>query len=118
MSPEELEFWREVESLILPPTETVIEYRLHYDAAGDIVTTSMANHPESDQYVVVDRSTYERYFDYRVENGQLKKIDHDDGFSVKLRKAQTGFQVVKGHAGIILGADETHTDIEHYDTNR
>ena len=118
MSPEELEFWREVESLIVPPTETVIEYRLHYDAAGDIVTTSMADHPESDQYIVVDRSIYEKYFEYRVENGQLKKIDKDSGFSVKLHKASNGFQVVKNHAGIILDADETHTEIEYYDTNR
>jgi len=118
MSPEELEFWREVESLIAPPVETVIEYRLHYDAAGDIVTASMANHPESNQYIVVDRATYERYFEYRVEKGQLKKIDKDSGFSVKLHKASDGFRVVKNHAGIILDADETYTDTEYYDTNR
>jgi hypothetical protein len=116
MSPEEIEFWREVESLIVPPIETIIEYRLHYDATGDIVTASMAYHPESTQYIVVDKNEYERYFEYRVVNGQLKKIDRDAGFNVKLHKNNTGFQVVKGHAGIILDAGETYTNTEYYDT--
>jgi hypothetical protein len=118
MSPEELEFWREVNALIAPVTETTIEYRLHYDDAGDIVLCTMVDHPESQQYLVVDKATYDRYFDYRVVKGQLKKIDHNSDFNVKLQRSTKGFCVVKNHAGIILEPGETYNHTEYYDTNR
>ena len=111
MSPEELkEYWAGVKPVVPPQ----IEYRLHYNELGNIVMCSMVDHPESLGYIVVTREQYERYFDYTIENGRLKKIDHDSGYRVKLVKSASGYCVVKNHAGLLLEADETYKDIEYY----
>ena len=75
MNQDERDFWAEVESLIKPIAKVEIEYRLHYDELGEIVMCSMADHPESNHYVVVSKDKYQRYFDYRIVKGQLIKID-------------------------------------------
>jgi hypothetical protein len=38
------------------------------------------------------------------------------GFSVKLKKSNQGYAVVKNHAGILVENHEDYTDIEYYDT--
>ena len=114
MSPEELEFWAEVERLIKPVVPLAIEYRLHYNELGEIVMCSMANHPESDRYVVTDQATYEQYYRYCVVDNKLVKIDHDAGYRVKLEKSNQGFSVIKNHAGIILEPGETYNETEYY----
>jgi hypothetical protein len=114
MSPEELEFWREVDALIDPPATTQIEYRLFYNVAGDIVKGTMIVEPTDEQYIVVPKNQYDQYFLYRVIDKKLKKIDNDPGYRVQLKKATTGFTVVRGHAGLLLEPGETYTDTEIY----
>jgi hypothetical protein len=114
MSPEEIEFWREVESLITPPVVTRIEYRLFYNPNGDIVKCTMIAEPTEETYIVVSQFEYNQYFLYQVVDKKLKKIDNDPGYRVQLKKSTTGFTVVDGHAGLILESGETYTDTEIY----
>ena len=114
MSPEELEFWREVDSLIAPVTETQIEYRVYCDNTGLISSTSMIAEPSDQQYLVVSKFEYDNYFLYQVVNRQLKKIDSDAGYRVKLRKATEGYPVAKNHAGILIEPGETYQEQEYY----
>jgi len=107
------EFWQEVERLLEPVPPVELEYRIYYNEAGDITSCSMQNHAPGD-YLVVSREEYERYFQYRVVKGQLKKIDHDSGYRVQLVKSTQGFPVVRGHAGLLI-EDEDYTDREYYD---
>lgn len=100
---------------VIVPEE--LEYRLHYNAAGEIYLCTMQQHPDNTQYIVVDRETYYRYFDYNIVDGKLKKIDRNPAYRVKLKKSDSGHSVVRHHAGIILEQNETYTDIEYYADN-
>lgn len=92
-----------------------IEYRIHYDSTGRITQCSMRNHPKDTEYIVVTREEYENYYKYTVENGALKKILHQHNYSVKLNKSNSGYRVVKNHAGILLTPTDEYNDIEYYD---
>jgi len=115
MNQDERDFWAQVESLIIPIPKVEIEYRLHYNELGEIVMCSMADHPESNHYVVVSKDKYERYFDYRIVKGQLIKIDQASIYSVKLTKSNTGYRTVKNHAGLIIETGESYSETEYYD---
>ena len=117
MNEEELKFWQEVEQLIQPVKSLDLEYRLHYNESGEIYLCTMTDHPSDTCYLVVDRDTYYSYFQYRVENKQLKKIEHNSGYRVQLCKSAHGFLVVKNHAGLLLEENEEHTDVEYYARN-
>lgn len=95
-----------------------IEYRLHYNDAGDITMCSSQNHPVNEQYIIVDKDTYNNYTQYRVNavHKKLEKIAINLGISVKLKKSDSGYPVVKRHAGLIVESDETYKDVEYYDT--
>lgn len=95
-----------------------IEYRLHYNEFGDITMCSMQNHPESEQYLVVDQEVYDNYTKYRVNVAQkkLEKVVFDPRISVKLKKSDSGYPVVKHHAGLIIESDETYNNVEYYDS--
>ena len=54
------------------------------------------------------------YF-HRKFDGKLKKIDRNPGSSVQLTKSNSGYQVVKNHAGLILESGEIYVDTEYYD---
>jgi len=113
MNQEEIDaYWAEVRAVVSPK----IEYRLHYNEDGDITMCSMVDHPESTQFVVVDKTVYDDYFRYRIVKGQLVKIDHDAGYRVKLEKSSTGFCVVKDHAALLVEPNETYNHIEYYAT--
>ena len=92
-----------------------IEYRLHYNAAGDIVMCSMQQHPESESYLVVTKEQYDLYHRYCVVKGKLTLIEHDAGTRVALVTSTTGFAVVKNNAALLLEDNETFNDIEYYD---
>lgn len=96
-----------------------IEYRIHYDDAGNITQCTMQQHPNTTDYLVVDQETYNNYAKYRVNviKKQLEKIAIDPGLSVKLKKSDSGYAVVKNHAGLIIESSEQFKDIEYYDTN-
>ena len=117
MNQEHDDFWAEVARL-LPPMPTVeLEYRLHYADTGAIVSCTMTDHPESTQYIVVDRATYERYFEYSVYLGRLVKITHDAGYRRSLTKSVKGFPVVPGHANLLLEENDNVKDVEYYARN-
>jgi hypothetical protein len=106
------EFWDEVNNLVKPVTPLELEYRLYYNESGAIIGASMCEHVEG-SYVVVSQEEYERYFDYQVVNGRLKKIDRSTEYRVQLAKSAQGFPVVRGHAGLLI-EDEEYTDREYY----
>lgn len=108
------EFWAEVASLIKPLEPLVIEYRLHYNDLGEIYCCTMQQHPEATNYVVTNKVTYEQYYNYRVVEGRLSKITHNSQYQVRLKKADHGYCVVGGHAGLILESNETYQDTEYY----
>jgi hypothetical protein len=93
-----------------------IEYRIHYDDCGNITMCTMQQHPDNSQYLVVSQHEYDNYFRYYVVDNQLKKIDIPTGDRVQLKKSDSGYRVVKNHAGLLLEPAETYTDIEYYDT--
>lgn len=107
-------------SLIKETPQPIIEYRIHYDTNGFIVGCTMIDHPDDSNYVVVDRETYDNYFRYdRVINGKLRKIIFDPGYRVQLYPSNSGYNVVKNHAVLLLEENETYDDTEYYNgTNR
>lgn len=110
------EFWQEVESLIKPVITPKIEYRLYYNSLGEITMGSMTTDTlPTDPYVIVTKDEYDTYFNYRVVNKQLVKIDRSGIYSVKLRKSDTGLPTVMGHAGLLVESNETYRDIEYYE---
>lgn len=112
----ESDFFEEVNRLLVVTPDPVIEYRLHYNEHGDIVMCSMQQHPESDNYIVTDKETYEMYFRYRVVKGKLELIKHDHGLMASLVKSTKGFKVVRNHAALLLESNETYNDTEYYDS--
>ena len=98
-----------------PIVEEPIEDRIYYNDAGQITECSMRNHATAGKYLVVTQDEYENYFRYTVVNDQLKKIDIQHNYHVKLIKSNTGYAVVKNHAGVLIEPTETYTDIEYYD---
>ena len=111
---QEDDFWTEVILLIKPIEPVRIEYRLHYNEQGEIIMCSMANHPESTQYIVTSQEEYQNYFAYRVVDNKLKKIDTDTGYRIKLAKSTTGYLTIKNHAGLIIEPGEEYREIEYY----
>lgn len=109
----EQEFLKAFNSITLF-VEEPIEYRIHYDG-NNITMCTMQNHPDTTQYLIVDKDTYDNYFSYNIVDGKLKKIDTNPGYSVQLVKSTQGFQTVKNHAGILLENDETYTNTEYYE---
>lgn len=105
-------FWQEVESLLETIPKLELEYRFYYDETGNITSCSMQDHAPGD-YIVVTKDEYERYFQYKIVKGCLKKIDHDSGYRVQLAKSTQGFLVVRGHAGLLI-EDEEYNDVEYY----
>jgi len=112
----ELDFFEEVRRLMVVTPDPVIEYRLHYNEHGDIVMCSMQEHPDSDNYIVTDKETYEMYFRYRVVKGKLELIKHDHGLMTSLVKSTKRFTVVRNHAALLLELTETYNDTEYYDS--
>lgn len=94
-----------------------IEYRIHYDENGDIRYCSTHNHPENTTYIVVTEEEYNEYFRYKVVNGKLEKIVHDQSRSeIPLVKSDSGYRVVKNNASLVLEEHEECTNVEYYGT--
>jgi hypothetical protein len=108
------EFWEEFNRLLDRSEPEPIEYRLHYTETGAIYLGTMQQHPTDTTYLVVTKDEYDRYFDYQVVAGALKRIVHDAGYHVQLQKSNSGYKTVKGHAGLLLEDDE-YPDIEYYE---
>lgn len=95
----------------------VHEPRFYYDDSGQITVCSTHNHPEGDNYIVVDEETYKRFSDYEIIDGKLSKIKRPSMFRRPLEKSNQGYRVVRGHANIILADDENYNEVEHYSVN-
>ena len=93
-----------------------IEYRIHYNDAGEIYMCSMQQHPESTQYIVVTRDEYDNYFKYTVVNGMLKMIDNNTGLHVKLKSSDQGFAAVENHASLLVEPGED-TKVSYWSAN-
>jgi len=95
-----------------------IEYRVHYDSTGRITLCTMQQHPTDTEYLVVSKEIYDNASRYYVnlERKHLEKVALDLGISVKLKKNNQGYAVVKHHAGLLLEPNEEYLDIEYYDT--
>jgi hypothetical protein len=100
-----------IDEIVVEP----VEYRIHYDSAGNITMCTMQDHPTETNYIVVSKEEYDNYYQYTVVDAKLKKIDRNPGSSVQLTKSDSGYQVVKNHAGIVLEPGEIYTETEYYD---
>ena len=106
--------------LLEEPKPVVYEYRLYYNEEGYIhASASTVNDAESygltGEYLVVTREDFENHSKYRVRNSKLVEIKSDSGLSTQLEKSDTGFEVAKNNAGILLEPGEEHSNTEHYD---
>jgi hypothetical protein len=108
------EFWAEFETLLDKTIPEAIEYRVHYNEQGEIYLCTMQSHPVDTDYLVVTREEYDRYFDYRVVDAKLKKIDRDAGYRVQLRQSNSGYKTVKNHASLLI-EDKEYPDTEYYE---
>jgi hypothetical protein len=91
-----------------------LEYRLYYNATGDITSCSMQAHAPGD-YIVVDKDIYNQYYHYMVVKGRVVKKDTHAAYKARLQKSTSGFPVVKNNANIILEQNEYYPDIEYYE---
>ena len=92
-----------------------IEYRLHYNTAGEIIMCSMQQHPSSAAYMVVTKEQYDMYHRHCLIKGNLTLIEHDSGNRVALTPAASGFMVVKNPSSLLLENTETFNNTEYYD---
>jgi hypothetical protein len=99
--------------------EDPIEYRMHYDDEGTITMLSHQNHPDSKQYLIVTKEIYDNYEKYyvNIKEKKVEKVVHNRGISVQLKKNDTGYAVVKNHAGLVVEPTENFGNIEYYAAN-
>lgn len=116
------ELWAEVWKLVADCDSQrpviVKEYRLYYNQDGIPVGLWETDHPEGDNYIVLDDpDIFHRTSTnlLRVVNDELKVIDTTPIYRVKLAKADSGQRVVKGHAALALTPEEEYPEIEYYD---
>jgi hypothetical protein len=94
------------------------EYRLYHNDDGTIFGLWESDHPDGDNYVVIDHPDIFHKTStnlLRVVNKELKILDPTPIYRVKLVKADSGQRVIKGHAALALASDEEYTEIEYYD---
>ena len=118
----EQELWAEVWRLVAEYDRqrpvVVKEYRLYYNEDGTAIGLWETDHPEGDNYIVLDDpDIFHRTSTslLRIVNKELKVLDPTPIYRVKLVKADSGQRVVKGHAALALASDEKYTEIEYYD---
>ena len=108
-------FLAEVTALVDTPEEIVTEYRVFYDDKGEIIGQSMTDPHLNGSYIVVTEEEYNNIHKYaKVKDGELKIKVFSLGYKRQLIQGETGFTVVKNHAGILLEQDETYDNTEQY----
>lgn len=109
----EQSFLAAINSWVQPPAVT-IEYRLYYNDDGTPITMTSTDHPNG-KYVVITKEQYDSAnYNVRVVDGMLKQVEFSAQFKVQLMKSASGMPVVEGHAGIVVGTNDSYTDIEFY----
>ena len=111
-----IEELKRLDALMNAP-KPIPEYRFYYDETGRItMCAEISPYPEGDKYIVVEESVYQDYFNYRVVNGKAQRIIKQEGQIISsLIKSDSGFRVVKGHAGLLLEENEQYQNVEYYD---
>lgn len=116
------DIWAEVAKLVAEydaaRPSIIKEYRLYYNSDGTIIGLWENSHPEGNNYIVLDdpgifysANTHM----LRVQNKKLVVLDPRAPLLIRLKKSNTGFKVVKGHAALILEQHETYPEVELYD---
>lgn len=68
-------FWQAVTQHDWSEPEVPIEFRIYYDAEGNIICYSMEDLPGD--YIVTDQHTFNQFrMDFKVRDGKLIKITH------------------------------------------
>jgi hypothetical protein len=110
--------------LIDKPSIIEYEYRIYYDASGNITATSPTvkdaeMYGLTGDYIIVDEDTYKSVYaelhKYTVYNNKIAVKKDNAAQTPQLEKSQTGFKTVKNAPGIILEDGETYKDVEYYD---
>ena len=108
------EFLKAIQSLE-PLVDPEIEYRIHYDADGNITMCTQTDHPDNTQYLVVTKEQYQHYYLYKIKDNQLILLDNGNKNHVQLKKSDHGYRTVRNHAGIVLSINEEYKDVEFYE---
>jgi hypothetical protein len=98
-------------------TQLVKEYRLYYNEDGSIRGLWETGHPEGNYVVIDNPDVFNRQSTQllKVVNGQLTVIDPQAPHRIKLKKSNTGQEVVRGNAALVIMVDEIYSDTEYYD---
>lgn len=116
------DFWEEVARLVAEydakRPQIIIEHRLYYNEDGTVIGLWESNHPEGENYIVLDEpgifySSNTHWL--RVQNNKLVILDPKAPLKIRLKQSNQGFRVVKGHAALILNQDENYNEVEYYD---
>jgi len=116
------DLWDEVVKLVADydaaRTAITKEYRLYYNTDGTIVSLWESDHPEGNNYIVLDNPGVFYHTNtmlLRVRDKKLIVLDPRAPTRTRLKKSIVGFPVVKNNSALILEANETYTEVEYYD---
>jgi hypothetical protein len=101
MDPAEQEFIAAL-SLINAPTVSTVDYRLHYDPAGQIYLCTQQQHPTDTTWISVTADQYAQYWLYEVKHNELKLVNRDPGLRNNFHALYAEVPHVPGHAALIL----------------
>lgn len=116
------DIWAEVDRLVAEydaaRPKIIKEYRLYYNTDGTVIALWESNHPDGDNYIVLDDPGLfynSNSLLLRVYNKKLVALDPKAPLKTRLQKSDKGFRVVEGHAALILDQHETYSEIEYYE---
>ena len=114
--------WNEVAQLVAAydaqRPKIIQEYRLYYNPDGTVIGLWESDHPDGDNYIILDDPGpfySSNTLNMRVQNKKMIVLDPRAPLKTRLKKSNQGFPVVQGHAAVIVEQNETYTEIEYYD---
>jgi hypothetical protein len=114
--------WDEVAQLVAAydaqRPKIIQEYRLYYNPDGTVIGLWESDHPDGDNYIILDDPGpfySSNTLNMRVQNKKMIVLDPRAPLKTRLKKSNQGFQVVKGNASVIVEQHETYSNIEYYD---
>lgn len=115
-------FWKEVFNLVddydSKRPRRIRENRLYYNNDGTIIGLWETGHPEGTNYIVLEDTGIFFHNNtnlLRVKDQKLILLDAHAPSKIRLVKSNSGIKTVKGHAGLILEANESYNNTEYYD---
>lgn len=116
------EFWNEVFSLVNDydsrRPKSIHEFRLYYNDDGTIIGLWENSFPDTTNYIVLNDPGVFFHTNtnlLRIKNNQLIVLDPREPNRKRLKRSNSGFRTVKGHAALVLESNETYELIEYYD---